>query len=107
MSATNKGEVQDINLIRRKVVTQAFARAIGRRALILIAEFPFMIIGTILRVKGDYVLIDVETTHTNDFESREMFIHIDPIQVFFIETPNRKIPGINGFDNKAEWENDE
>lgn len=41
-----------INELRRANVAQEFANHIGSRVFILIAQFPFMIIGTIVEVRG-------------------------------------------------------
>ena len=50
-----------INEIRQQVVTEAFATASGERSLIFISSFPFICIGTILKVESDYVFLDIET----------------------------------------------
>ncbi|MDM5188409.1 hypothetical protein QUF99_14115 [Bacillus sp. DX4.1] len=83
-----------INELRRANVAQEFESHIGRRVFILIAQFPFMIIGTIVDVQGDYAFIKVETTHINDFDNMTARIHIDDIEVFFIEDGRFEIPNI-------------
>ncbi|WP_054712807.1 hypothetical protein [Bacillus sp. JCM 19041] len=83
-----------INEIRQAVVTEAFRDAIGQRVLVLIPQFPFLIIGEIVDVVSDYVLIDVETTHITEFEERVIRLHLDDIEVFFIEDGNTEIPTI-------------
>ncbi|MBB6449217.1 hypothetical protein HNR44_001166 [Geomicrobium halophilum] len=83
-----------INDIRQAVVTEAFANAEGERALILIPQFPFLIIGDIIEVDSDYVVIDVETAHIAELEERSIRIHIDDIEVFVIEDDDTEIPSI-------------
>ncbi|MEI4802145.1 hypothetical protein ACIGHG_09315 [Bacillus sp. NPDC077411] len=83
-----------INELRRANVTQEFENHIGSRVLILIAQFPFMIIGTILEINADYAFIKIETTHINEFDNMTARIHIDNIEVFFIEDGRFEIPNI-------------
>ncbi|WP_071728676.1 MULTISPECIES: hypothetical protein [Bacillus cereus group] len=83
-----------INELRRANVTQEFENHIGSRIFILIAQFPFMIIGTIVEVQGDYAFIKIETTHINEFDNLTARVHIDDIEVFFIEDGKFKIPNI-------------
>ncbi|KGA96590.1 hypothetical protein AJ85_18230 [Alkalihalobacillus alcalophilus ATCC 27647 = CGMCC 1.3604] len=88
-------ESRPINEIRYEVVTEAFTEAIGSRALIMIAEFPFLVIGQIEKVVGDFVFICVETTHISELEGRVMRIHLDDVVVFYIENDGPRIPKIN------------
>ncbi|MBO1582818.1 hypothetical protein K4569_18300 [Bacillus bingmayongensis] len=83
-----------INELRRANVTQEFDNRIGSRVFILIAQFPFMIIGTIVEVNGDYAFIKIEATHINEFDNMTARIHIDEIEVFFIEDGKFEIPNI-------------
>lgn len=83
-----------INEIRRSVVSKAFQSNRGKRSLVLIAEFPFLIIGTIQDVVRDYVIIETETTSIAELEGKNLNIHIDQVQVFYIETGGKKIPRI-------------
>lgn len=83
-----------INELRRANVAQEFENRIGSRVFILIAQFPFMIIGTIVEVQGDYAFIKIETTHINEFDNMTARVHIDDIEVFFIEDGKFKIPNI-------------
>ncbi|MDN4492796.1 hypothetical protein [Ureibacillus aquaedulcis] len=89
----------DINAFREYGVTQEFRENIGMRALILIAPFPFLIIGRIEDVVTDYLIICAEVTNINELDGEEFRIHIDDIEVFYIEKDNRRpIPDIrNGF----------
>ncbi|MCM3387112.1 hypothetical protein M3649_03070 [Ureibacillus chungkukjangi] len=89
----------DINAIREAGVTQEFRQNIGMRALILIAPFPFLVIGRIEAVVTDYLIICAEITNVNELDGEEFRIHIDDIEVFYIEKDNRRpIPDIrNGF----------
>lgn len=75
----------DINAIRRAAVAAAFAEADGRRVFILISPFPFMVIGEIAGVEADYVVINIETTHISELEGITARIHLDDVEVFYIE----------------------
>lgn len=83
-----------INEIRQQVVTEAFATSSGERSLIFISSFPFICIGTILKVESDYVFLDIETTYISELEDKVMRIHIDDIDVFYIENGGPSIPKI-------------
>ena len=84
----------DINAIRQAVVTQAFADNIGERALILLSQYPFLIIGPIVEVISDYLVIEAEITNVSDLDGENFRVHIDDIEVFYIEDENRPIPDI-------------
>lgn len=86
--------VENINAVRRAAVTKTLKESVCRRILILTAEFPFLIIGEIRKVEGDYVYVHVETTNVDEFEKRTMRIHVDRIIVFHIETTEYPIPKI-------------
>ncbi len=83
-----------INAIRMGAVTQAFREGDGQRALVLIGQFPFLVIGEIDRVASDYVLVKVETTHITEIEGKTIRIHIDEIEAFYIEGHGPSIPSI-------------
>ena len=85
----------DINAIREAGVTLEFRENIGRKALILISPFPFLIIGRIEAVVTDYLVIRAEVTNINELDGEEFSVHIDDIEVFYIEKdPKRPIPDI-------------
>ena len=75
-----------INDQRELALMNFFKRNIGRRAFILTEAFPFMFIGTIKGMVGDLVSLDVETTSVPALEGKEWNIHLDSIDVFYIET---------------------
>ena len=88
-------EITDINAIREYFVTIEFKENVGERALILISPFPFLIIGTIQAVVGDYLVIRAEVTNIAELDDEVFRVHIDDIQVFYIEKPGQpKIPDI-------------
>ncbi|MDK2984705.1 MAG: hypothetical protein PWQ96_347 [Clostridia bacterium] len=89
-----------INNIRRYFVFKEFEKNQRKRAFILIAEFPFMIIGKIVEVMGDYVSVDVETTHISEIEGKVLRIHVNDIEVFHIEQPDSPIPVISNVENE-------
>ncbi|HWL24020.1 MAG TPA: hypothetical protein VNR38_09780 [Ureibacillus sp.] len=85
----------DINAIREFVVTQEFRENIGRKAFLLIFQFPFLIIGTIKGVNSDYLIIKADVTNVTELDNEIFRVHIDEIEVFYIEKPGKpKIPDI-------------
>ncbi|CAM5180884.1 putative protein OS=Ureibacillus acetophenoni OX=614649 GN=SAMN05877842_103234 PE=4 SV=1 [Ureibacillus acetophenoni] len=85
----------DINAVREFVVTQEFRLNIGRKALLLIFSFPFLIIGKIQAVNGDYLIIKADVTNVNELDDEVFRVHIDEIEVFYIEKPGQpEIPDI-------------
>ncbi|KOP80563.1 hypothetical protein AMS59_04065 [Lysinibacillus sp. FJAT-14745] len=99
--ATQLGiSVPDINTIRQTVVTQAFENNIGVRALVLLSQYPFLIIGPIAEVVSDYLVIEAEITNITELDGEKFRVHIDDIEVFYIEKENRPIPDIrNGMND--------
>ncbi|WP_303984180.1 hypothetical protein [Niallia circulans] len=85
----------DVNAIRQAVVTNKFSKSIGKRTLILLGPYPFMIIGTILEVVSDFVRIKVEVTNISELDGEIFRLHIDQVEVFFIEDGKYKIPNLN------------
>ena len=85
----------NINAIREYFVTVEFKENVGKRALLLIAPFPFLIIGMIKEVVGDYLVITAEITNVAELDDEVFRVHIDDIEVFYIEKPGKpKIPDI-------------
>lgn len=85
----------DVNAVREAGVTQEFRENIGRRALILISPFPFLIIGRIEAVITDYLILCAEVTNINELDGEEFRVHIDEIEVFYIEKDDKRpIPDI-------------
>ena len=84
----------DINAIRYAVVSREFKESQGKRALILIAPFPFLIIGPIVEVVSDYVVIKAEVTNVSELDDEKFRVHMDDIEVFYIEKDGRPIPDI-------------
>lgn len=84
----------DINAIRQAVVSQEFRNHIGERVLVLIEQYPFLIIGTIRDVVSDFVLIKAEVTNVSELDGELFRIHTDEIDVFFIEDGVHQIPDI-------------
>ena len=85
----------NINAIREYFVTVEFKENVGKRALLLIAPFPFLIIGAIEGVIGDYLVMKAEITNVAELDDEVFRVHIDDIEVFYIEKPGKpKIPDI-------------
>lgn len=82
-----------INDQREEALMAFFTRNIGRRIFIFTEAFPFMFIGTINGMVGDLVVLDVETTSVPALEGKVWNVHLDAIDVFYIETGiGEKIP---------------
>lgn len=93
--SSEQWETLNINAIREFFVTIEFKENVGKRALILISPFPFLIIGMIKEVVGDYLVIKAEVTNIADLDDEVFRVHIDDIEVFYIEKPGEpKIPDI-------------
>lgn len=85
----------NINAIREFFLSEEFKENVGARALILISPFPFLIIGTIEEVVSDYLVIKAEVTNVAEFDDEVFRVHIDDIEVFYIEKPGEpEIPDI-------------
>jgi hypothetical protein len=67
----------------------------GKKAFILTPQFPFMVIGKIVKVIDDYVYIDVESTHISELEGKEMRIQVNTIEAFYIEQEGTPIPPLS------------
>lgn len=70
---------------RELALAQLFSRNIGQDIFLLISGFPFMIIGQINAVHGDFLHVLVETSNSTEVEGETIRIHIADIFVFFIE----------------------
>ncbi|MEH7604416.1 hypothetical protein [Priestia megaterium] len=84
----------DINALRQAVVTKAFEESPGKRALLLIGPYPFLVIGSIVEVLSDYLVIEAEITNVAELDDEIFRIHIDNIEVFYIEEDGKPIPDI-------------
>ena len=93
-SASQSGDLVDINAIREAVVAEFFSENAERRALLLISPYPFLIIGKILEVVSDYLVIEAEVTNIAELDNEAFRVHIDDIEVFYIEGKGKKIPDI-------------
>lgn len=91
----NQIESRPVNDIREEALVNHFSKNIDRRVFILTESFPFMFIGKIKEILGDIVLLDVQTTSIPALEGKEWNVHIDSIDVFYIETGiGEKIPNL-------------
>jgi len=92
----NRTQFEDKQERRFTALREEIVQGIGRRALFLTAQFPFLLIGEILDVVSDYIQIDVETTHIEQLENRVWTLNIDTINAFYIERPGQtQIPDLN------------
>ena len=93
-ASSQSGYAVDINAIREAVVAETFYKNIGRRTFILMSQYPFLIIGEIINVISDYLVIKAEVTNVAEFDNEVFRVHIDDIEVFYIEKDGKKIPDI-------------
>jgi hypothetical protein len=92
---TNQSNSRPVNDYREEALVKYFSKNIGRRVFILTESFPFMFIGKIKEILGDIVLLDVQTTSVPALEGKQWYVHIDAIDVFYIETGiGAKIPNL-------------
>ena len=89
-------EGPDINAIRQAVVSQTFQDSVNRRVLLLQESYPFLFVGTIKGVEGDFLLLKVEYTNINELDGELFRIHLDKVHVFYIEDGKHVIPDIRG-----------
>lgn len=96
-----QSEPNSINRIREEALVNYFSKNIGRRVFILTESFPFMFIGTIKGMNGDMVILDVQTTSVPALEGKKWNVHVDSIEVFYIETGiGAKIPHLKNHLNE-------
>ncbi|WP_040225143.1 hypothetical protein [Bhargavaea cecembensis] len=89
----NPMENKTINDVREEALISHFRDHAGQRVFILTEAFPFMFIGKIKRVVDDMAFLHVETTSVPALEGKEWSIHLDSVEVFYIEKENEnKIP---------------
>lgn len=82
----NQIESKAVNDVREAALVNHFSENIDRRVFILTESFPFMFIGVIKEILGDIVALDVQTTSVPALEGKKWYVHIDAIEVFYIET---------------------
>lgn len=86
----------DFNLKRFLALRAEFVKGIGKKAFFLTSQFPFIFIGVIQAVVEDYIVVKVETTQIQQLEDRIWQIHMDTINVFYIEREGGpKIPELS------------
>ncbi|WP_039042063.1 hypothetical protein [Sporosarcina sp. ZBG7A] len=90
-----QNDSQTINGVRQQALVEHFSKKVGRRVFILTESFPFMFIGKIIKVVDDSIELYVQTTSVPALEGKTWFVHIDAIEVFYIETGvGAKIPDL-------------
>ncbi|QED46202.1 hypothetical protein [Cytobacillus dafuensis] len=90
-----QSEFKAINDIREEAIVTHFRKNKDKKVFILTESFPFMFIGKIKEVLDDTAVLDVQTTSVPALEGKEWILHIDAIEVFYIETGiGPKIPDL-------------
>ncbi|MCM3782132.1 hypothetical protein M3231_04050 [Neobacillus mesonae] len=85
---------QNVNHIREAALVEELSQAVGNRILILIEPYPFFLVGELVEVRGDTIFVLVELSNIPEFDNINVRVHIDDIQVYFVETPDNPIPEI-------------
>lgn len=75
-----------------EALDETFGRATGKRALVLLNSFPFLVIGCVREVAHGLLAIDVETTHLAELEGRLLWVRLDAVEAFHIEDAAHPIP---------------
>lgn len=73
---------------------KTFHCATGKRTLLLLNSFPFLIIGIVRGTAGGLVSVEAETAHLSELEGRPLWIQLDAVEVFYIEDGQHAIPRI-------------
>lgn len=84
----------EIGKIRQAFLLEGFAESVGRRAFLVTHAFPFLLIGQIDDVQGDFLFVAVETAYIAELDGTVMRIHVDDIAVFFIEDGVHEVPAL-------------
>ncbi|WP_309090209.1 hypothetical protein [Domibacillus sp.] len=93
---SRSSSLNSLNVMHDTALVEYFGASIGQRAFILTPSYPFMFVGEIVSLIGDQVELAVETTHFAQLENRSWLIHIDNIEVFYIEfSGDPRIPELN------------
>ena len=99
--ANQKSGNRPVNDSREDSLVIYFKRNVGRRVFILTEAFPFMFIGKIKGIMGDVVTLDVQTTSVPALEGKVWHLHLDAIEVFYIETgTGAKIPHLKDYSDE-------
>ncbi|WP_238985055.1 hypothetical protein [Bacillus kwashiorkori] len=81
------------SITHEEAMVELLLESIDKRIFLLTRSFPFVFIGKIIAVHGDYVQVKVDTTPIQELENRLWSIHIHRIEIFYIEEENGpKIP---------------
>ena len=74
---------------------ETFRAAAGRRALLLLSSFPFLIIGTVVEAADGLLSVEAETTHLPELDGRPIWVRLDAVEVFYIEDGQHPIPRLH------------
>lgn len=77
-------------------VEQAFADGQGKRALLLLTGFPFVLIGTILGVAPGLTAVRAEDAVPEELFGRFFHVVTDAIAAFYVERDPGEIPRLDG-----------
>lgn len=78
--------------VRQKVIIDTLKKKTGQKIFLLIQPYPFVVIGTIVNVKNDFVIINIQANSISDVQKGTIHVKIEDIEAFYIEEAGPKIP---------------
>ncbi|HZG73911.1 MAG TPA: hypothetical protein VEY51_20445 [Chondromyces sp.] len=85
-------EDADIHVIRQRAFENTFVESRGKKVIIMMGPYPYLIVGTIQKVMSDFVFIRAEATNITELDGELFRVHFEQIEVFFIEDGKHEIP---------------
>jgi len=79
-------------------MVQDFCSALGKRALVLLASYPFFVVGKVKEVGKNYVLIDSEFGVPHQLKGVPFTIRFNRINAYFADDGIHKIPEFDNYD---------
>lgn len=77
--------------VRQKVIVDLLSKSIGQKVFLLTQPYPFVVIGSIMMVKHDFVRIDLHVNSLSEAQQGMIHIRIEDIEAFYIEEAGPKI----------------
>ncbi|WP_227936505.1 hypothetical protein [Alkalihalobacillus deserti] len=78
--------------VRHKVIIDTLKRSTGQKVFLLIQPYPFVVFGSIVAVKHDFLLIDIQANRLSEVQKGTIHVKIEDIEAFYIEAAGPKIP---------------
>lgn len=84
-------------------VEQAFAAGQGKRALLLLTGFPFLLIGTVEGVAPGLTVVRAEDAVPSELRGRPFHVVTDVIAAFYVERAPGEIPRLDGSTHRKRY----